>query len=777
MAPKPKTPAVAPPAVNKPTGLPDTMGMLPTDAATKLANAIKGPFTHEGKTGSSIVSGHLIHTQTQKARGIFTLGTLSQSTHYAVPATAVVSGTDNLSDSWATLQYNTGIKPPFFVRPCPITPMHGFVDSKLCANVSEAQAILDAALKADPKAELLICEPIDALWNAIVTPTMIILGPGHDGATSGSLTLTIPMTGTVTNRWAEWSHAAGVAQGDVPYLELVADKRWWLTQLRGGPQVTFQVDYIPASLVVEHVVEAKGDLLEWADAVSKFAPNTAVWHPNGSLGTHYGVHCITHGIPILTSAAPVVGQVLEPLPLAPLDIDAIRTGIVVGTLIPLASDTAALMRASAIELVLLALHQSAALRGEHAFWLGVACSLMHRLGIAAALGEWRHAGENKLPGPYHGWNRGKVYSQVLGPVFDYRKQLPDAFASFLYGAWNGGFGGKKWAACSQAIVRLDETMHQVFESRDEAVVANLITALNVSVNQAHNNGWWMNKFIPASAFNFAAAGDLITALHALPAIVEAVKVVYGERDMVETTLYRWLMASPLGSTARGKALDALKEPLLPSAQVAKTPGSKLKKPPASYPSDVVPVIPPAPLEVCAAACHADSGSGKSLHIQLVFKGYETLMSVASGGKAYCSFDPEVPLAHGVLSLLAKLDLKTPSMSGSGVSYHQIILKPAWPDLPMPSLSGVVGYQLYAGNDQPVLVGGEPVMVNVPCSWQATVHGYKLAMAQNADETLLSVAALANPDPSADDTDDGSLDTSDDDPPSDDWSDDNEEEED
>lgn len=701
----------------------------------KLKVAVSQPGNTVDKTGVSTLHQGMAYCPvtpaTQKAKGMVTLAEIAKSFVYKMPRTAIATDFLDVKNAYAAMNGGT-----VFARPCPITPMHGFVDSITVSSLDELTALYTKARKADPKAELLLCKLIDAQWNAIVTPHMLIIGPGHDGATSGALTISVPLVGTLTQRWKAWATQGGVASGDVPFLELVADNRWWMTQLRGGPSVPFQVDFVPATMYVEHVVEAEGDLLEWAAKVAAFAPNTAVWHPNGSLGTHYGVHCVIHNIPILTSKAPQVGDMLTPQGLPPFDADAIRTGIVVASLMPLDA-YAADLRASAVELVLLSLHHSPVLRGEHSFWLGVSCCLMARLGIAAALGEWRHAPSmsDKSAGdasPFHGWDRSKVYNHTLGNVFQYRKILPNALASFLYGGWGGGFGGKKWASCAQSIVLLDQAMHGIFEARDDKTVVSLISALNVAVNQAHNNGWWMNKFIPQASFDLAAQGDLATPLNALPAIIEIIKVVYTRMEEVEATLYRWQMAAPLSATATtAKAQQALAAPLLPSVHASKqgkvkvviNPDGTLGTPLGAMPQ----APPPAPLLVDKAQWKPSSPG--TFHTQVQFHGVSAEGHHPAQGKEYISFAAAFVKGEGmaaaVLTILNEQhEGQVASMSGSGVQYTPINLKPLLDTITgNDSAANKVPYTLWTVANQQVLVGDKPVIIHLPLAEMSLIWSH------------------------------------------------------
>lgn len=494
----------------------------------------------------------LHNIRTQKGRGVVAIATAA-SPRFNVPSFGICQSALDIPrvlDRLLPHGYTEG-QFEVFVRPMPLTPQHGFVDSRIARSTKDIVGIWEETLAHDSKGEIMIMSPISAKYNAVIHPGAVVVGRGHDGATAGHGCVTIPLIGVCGAPWRTLASLATVGQQDWPFFELVlaSDNTIWWTQLRGGPQMPFGDDFVPVHMVgkaVLHVREAEGDLVEWKKICHSMLPGTAVWHPKGSLGSHYGVHCIENGIPIFTKQQPIVGMTLpKTTEIPPHNLDALRTGIVAGTMVDLTSGP---QRVEAVTFVLMALHSAPRMRQESSYWLGAACTLMHRLGVAASLGEWRHAASAGKGGgkasPFAGKSRDLVYNQAFPNPFPHRKLLPAALHSFQHGSWGGGFGGKKWAACAGSIVDLDEAIMGMTLTPTTAGAATLVNALNEAVNKAHNNGWWMNKFIAASAFDQAAAHSHQTVVQALPVIFKLLELGNRYQDLALLGR-RWALARKL----------------------------------------------------------------------------------------------------------------------------------------------------------------------------------------------------------------------------------------
>ncbi len=596
--------------------------------------------------------------RTQKGRGVVALAQSGQPWS-KIPAFAIAQEPLDIPRCLTALFPHGVVDGNFevFARPMPITPMHGFVDSRLVTTNAGLVALWEETRTADPQGELMLMTPIPADLNLIVHPGAIIIGRGHDGATAGHGCVTIPLLGKLSDNWRALATAATVKSHEWPFFELVIEgQHIWYTQMRGGPAMPLDEDYIPAFMTVEHVVQATGDLLEWKAICDTMQPGTAVAHVHGSIGSHYGVHCIEHKIPILTTRMPVVGETLKPTTvLPPYDLEALRTGVVAGTLVDLKPRES---RHYAVQFVLLCMHSAPRMRRTSAFWFGAACALMERLGVAAALGEWRHAGRHGGTTPFHAMGRDQVYTAAFPDPFPYRKLLPGALYSFEYGKWSGGgFGGKKWGECARSVVELDMAIMSMMLEPQAATASALVQALNNAVNKAHNNGWWMNKFIDADAFNRAARYEYSTIHDALPIIFDLLRIGQ-DQEQLRQLGRQWLLTSELPQTKEalkqlGARISSLEGPaVFGSLTTDKSMFSPLKLP-------VQPTKPATTITLIQFRL-----VDNKFHIQFQHDG-------SASGK-YGTYDQELPLGTTAVlkqAIAENLLNTTTSLAGSGTTYY------------------------------------------------------------------------------------------------------------
>lgn len=468
--------------------------------------------------------------RTQKAQGVSHLS--GYPAWAALPAIVLTSPDETLTtieqdiiDRWAS---RSGL----FVRPCPVNPAHGFVESrKLSGHTlgdihAEIAAIWQETIAADPQGELLLTPYLPSALNFIWRPGVVTIGPGHDGATSGRDSVSIPCPLPDIEKFAYDSSFRRMLETsritEEPYVEAVmlakghvnplsgsfttnqARAPIVVTQLRNGPAGSITPDFVPTEMTVAQVVQTNGeDLLAWKARVEAFAPGTAVYHPGGNCNDHYFVHCRVNQVPILTTRPPRVGETLVPTEgtPAPYDAKACLRGIVTGLLADLSSEDERRLAVGAISHLL---HSAGHIGGRDAYWLGIAAMLMTRLGYAAAIGEYRHSFRS---GEWRAMTRDQVYEELLDDYFDHRDQVEQAWASFFYGRWSSSYGGPAWATCTSATMALEQAMLALITTPSPEGVAALITQLNITVNLAHNNGWWLNKFANKDVFNLSAMGE------------------------------------------------------------------------------------------------------------------------------------------------------------------------------------------------------------------------------------------------------------------------------
>lgn len=422
--------------------------------------------------------------RTQKANGIYALQTLvsSGATHDIQVPSFICKPVEDLkkSEFYRDLFINK------FVRPCPVTPRHGFVDSRLVTTPTQLSIIIGETIDADPEAEMIAMDPITAVMSGIWTPGQMTLGGSNDGATSGRDSTTIPILGELIPSYC--LKDAGVA--DAPYVELVWSKQSVdlavgpsYVQLRNGPKLPQTVDFIPGRMEVKRLMVAKGDLLEWETKMKKVSPGTVVYHPGGSLASHYAVHAVLNNIPVMVSRKPEVGETLVPTTTElGYDLQEVKRGFVTSLL----KDKGSKNFATMAYLMLVGCHSTAVWRGKADFLLGYSLGCSYKLLLMAGIGEARHYKNYKL----NGTGRTDVYNKIWrDPHSDATRALyVDALNCFKTVRIKCGYGGILWYQFTAWAGR----MYNALADND---VTKALECMNQSTNCAHNNGWGFNKFL------------------------------------------------------------------------------------------------------------------------------------------------------------------------------------------------------------------------------------------------------------------------------------------
>ncbi len=394
----------------------------------------------------------------------------------------------------------------FFSRPCPMRPRHGFVDSRKVSSIDEGNELIRQTLDADPDAEIVTMPLIEAACSGIWTSGLLTVGQGHDGATAGVSTWTLPVLGNLVT--ANAIVEAGVE--NTPYVEILwpgAEAAYHLVQLRDGPALPQSPDYIPEPVRVEEVVVAQGDLLAWEARMQKAQPGTVVYHPNGSLASHYAIHAVLNRIPLLTSREPHVGEQLEvtrPASINTVNVDALQAGFELGTRLRVSYETAA-------EAMLAGCHHTSVWAGRHDTMLGLALGFAYRLTVTAALGEMRHA-----PGHCDDRARNDVYGSCWKKTYSasVRAEFEEALCAFHNLVWKRTFGGAKWFEFGRWAAILH---NHLVNGRGHAS----LQALNQLVHCVHNTGWAFNKFIPEHLLDAAARNPVCVLVSCVPVFHKA----------------------------------------------------------------------------------------------------------------------------------------------------------------------------------------------------------------------------------------------------------------
>ena len=442
---------------------------------------------------------------------------------------------------------------PCFARPCPMTPRHGFVDSRVVRTAKEALDLLAETLRADPRGEMILMPRYTGTYSAVANNAGIVWGFGNAGVTSGGgdggLFIPAPVAVLV---WRDLTCHPNAGVKDCPYVELVEDKgRVRLVQLRDGPaQTGAHGDYIPREMVVENVIrpgEVSHDLMKWDKLVRNAPPGTVAVLPDTMTRfSHFAVHCLTSRVPIIFGELPLSGTRLIPSPDEPparftrgdyehiahvilsrllnrepirargenppeIDVDApcVTTSIGVCHAMPGWGTEPHLLR----------------LRGE-----GVAACF--RYSATACVGEIRH---------YYRVGPGKYGSSKPPPATDMKLVLgPEGYTQFLgkdgvrigrdttytamsllslpvqirlllqarddfqKRAWNSSFGGKSWAEAAFQTAWLGRSIIAFCNRPNSTTWRRLQFRYNATLHACHNNGKVLTKWVSMSALNGGA---------------------------------------------------------------------------------------------------------------------------------------------------------------------------------------------------------------------------------------------------------------------------------
>lgn len=454
--------------------------------------------------------------KTQKAKGILALAKHGVGGHLSTAAVSQIT------------VYPHQPRPafPFFARPCPRVPRHGFVDSRMVHDEAGWDRLLEEIEgSGEPEVEVICMPYLEARWSGILTPAGVTIGPGNDGATSGHDARSVPAPAALDAFLQAFHLKKAMADAAVtqnPFLEMVATaKAIEAVQLRDGPAVGMGHAYVPDTMDVTEVLEAGGDLLAWEELMKQYdgKKGVVVWHPGGALSSHYGVQAIVHGLAVLCDGEkPQIGHTLAktgngPRPLTEKDYDTLRRLLATAcrTEIPELTGTPGM-----INLAIAALHAQALWGPERHLLLlrAVGLAYMVRFSVAAILGELRHwdgagpgrKGVTRLTdvGTFRkskkkGVDRQQVHEQAFGrKILHLTGKLETAVVDFSQPGWSASFGGKNWAHCAQVVLTLYGAIGAFLKDPSKDTWLSVLAQWNHTVNVFHNNGAMLNKFITKS---------------------------------------------------------------------------------------------------------------------------------------------------------------------------------------------------------------------------------------------------------------------------------------
>ena len=443
---------------------------------------------------------------------------------------------------------------PAFARPCPTTPRHGFVESRPVRYLDDALRVISDTLAADPNGEVIFMDIIPATVSGIMTNGGMVIGPGNDGATSGHGSYTVPAP-IGAARWKDlWRPQIGDMPWSIkntPYIEWVSGERdrVEIVQSRDGPESPASDNYIPEDFTVRNVLNAGGDLLEWEETVKILTgeEGTVVYHPGGSLASHYAVHCILHRIPVFVTKFPEEGRryVAEcEIPMwTERDYKHLAHAISLGTGLRCANSR------SQANMAVAAMHAGVLWTPkDHLIdLLGIGVVYAARYIAAACAGEGRHFWDsgpgrfdptvdkskstyNRYDKPYnhHGdchykawvdkntpWrshlgallatpDRDTVYEQAFDWPWDKLRGMLDALTRDFEADWRRGYGGQPWVNVATAGSKLVEAVDDFIATPSNDHRKAMISAWNYAINVAHNGGKVMTKWVSTAGMKSMA---------------------------------------------------------------------------------------------------------------------------------------------------------------------------------------------------------------------------------------------------------------------------------
>lgn len=427
----------------------------------------------------------------------------------------------------------------WFARPCPVTPRHGFVESRPVKTMEEALEVLREAREVDPEAEVILMPLLTGKYSGVATNVGVTWGMGNDGVTSGGKgkTFLIPTPMTSRDTWTGTFRPRTIIDAGIlntAYLELVEDKEIVnVVQLRDGPVQPTTPNFIPKKITVKKVLKAKGDLLAW-EQIIKNERNTkglVIDHYQGALSSHYAVHAIAAGIPVVTDKQIEVGMVLSPskktIPLSQRD----YRRIAALTRKWIKFDHYNLDHSKSVHTAVATIHaQGSWGNAPHLIKLrAFSVVALMKFMASAAVGELRHWSD-RGPGFYDytmrpitklpvepersGIPRRVVYHKYLKlkDIKAFSTDLKTAEKDFLHEKWPSrkhnvyrkgkrakrrlywGYGGPKWAEVSRVGYILTDTLQDFIKNPNVTTWNDVVMAANNAIHTAHNGGVALNKW-------------------------------------------------------------------------------------------------------------------------------------------------------------------------------------------------------------------------------------------------------------------------------------------
>lgn len=416
-------------------------------------------------------------------------------------------------------------KSPFFARPCPAHPRHGFVDSITVSTNAELRQLWHNAKYEDDCAEMIIGPGIkDVSYNSVyVENGLLSVGSGNDGATGGNDSISFSVAPTEFKN--NIKQDSDISEDDMLFIESIfGNNNWNIVQARGGPKIDgSSVDFIPKDTTIKKVITPSSDLIKWESEMinARYSPGTVVYGEGHTMASHAAIHAVINTIPFITSFKPKVGGKLKKSKLSEatkLNREEFKRGVYTADKIMSQISFSKKVEPDMFRMFYYAisvLHNWVYIRGSnHASWiLGSASQLLLRICVSLCYGEYRHSKMNKLDDTS---SRGNVYSKALRFKNEKMCLISSMFDSFNTEKWLYDYGGAPWATCAlhtqllmSSIVSTNNRKSKFIKDSESA---SIISNINKLTNLAHNNGWWFNKIADEDDFDFIAREPGLSAL-------------------------------------------------------------------------------------------------------------------------------------------------------------------------------------------------------------------------------------------------------------------------
>ena len=443
-----------------------------------------------------------------------------------------------------------------FCRPCPTKPRHGFIDSRTCKSAESIRKIYEQTLEEDAGGELILMQQAHADLSAVWTPESYSIGCGNAGATSGrATTLALPHDELIPKHVKE---QAGIQS--TPYIEFVShNDELCPVQLRDGPlPVVMNINWIPNDVVVKNTIDTDAyTLLEYENELKNAPPGTVVFSRGSGLTSHWAAHAFNNNIPFFTGVYPINGKKYKKntdnMPQSNGNWKEIADYIRYYSKIPLYQvmginrlgfhQTSTTLCAPSIILAVTMGHL-ASLCNKHDSRINhiIARAIVVFMGtfISALFGELRHLrSRNVVVGslvenepvytsmprsfPYNlpprpqnvDIDRTCVFNDVLnGPLNNYLSSLTSLEVDFMHPLWGTtcSFGGGCWSSAASTLHGLYITVLLFMRCPSLSTWSAMVAAWHVCINEEHNRGRILTKFIGGSVFDMAAnfpSGNLL----------------------------------------------------------------------------------------------------------------------------------------------------------------------------------------------------------------------------------------------------------------------------